>query len=103
MTVTKLQRHRVAPSSPYKRTNLSLGEGLLAAVMLVVIVAFVVALLLAIGAAVVLLAWNVGVVNIVKASGGHVSHIGIWAALGVSFAINIVRNLIHGTKVQVTK
>lgn len=70
-------------------TTETVGGGCLALLAALVIVFALSALLILVG-------WNVGVVALVAAAGGHVSTIGFWTALGVSFAIMVIKGLFSG-------
>lgn len=54
----------------------------------------------ALGALLTMLAWNLGVVAIVAACGGHVAHIGFWTALFANIAIGVVGRIFRRTEVK---
>lgn len=55
--------------------------------LVALVVVFVISALL------ILVGWNVGVVALVAACGGSVSTISFWTALGVAFAITVIKGL----------
>lgn len=70
-----------------------------AAIALLVLVLLAVVLLVhLIGGLVVLVAWNLGVVNVVAASGGTVDGISYLTAVGASFAFGLLRGLFRSNK-----
>lgn len=66
-------------------------------------VAIGLAALAALGAVLVLIAWNLGVVHAVAAAGGHVGALGFQSAFGISVLLGIIRRLfVHEDKPPVT-
>lgn len=73
--------------------GLGLAVGAALVVLAVVLILGVAVLVHLFGGLIVLLAWNLGVVNVVAASGGSVATIGYLTAVGVSIALTFLRGI----------
>lgn len=75
--------------------------GIAIALMVLTVIAAVLATVWAVwalGGLVVLLAWNLGVVNIVAASGGSVGTIGFFTAVGAYVVLSLIRSIFRPTE-----
>jgi hypothetical protein len=70
--------------------KLTAGIGILGIIVALVF------LLSCIGAAILFFGWNLGVVALVAACGGHVAKIGFWTAYFVSLALSVVKGIFSG-------
>lgn len=76
-----------------RRTRGDTLVNILAGVIIILMLVVIVALAAGLGALLVLFAWNVGIVALVKACGGHVESLDFLAALGISIALNMILRL----------
>lgn len=80
-----------------KRRRKEVALKVVAGIAAVVAVLLLVALIVLFGGLLFYIAWNVGVVALVAAAGGHVAHIGFWTAVGGSLLVGVIQRAVHGT------